>query len=71
MAQLFECNISDITENSEINATVGWDSLSHINLMMALTKEGVPLSPIEIPEITNYKAIKEYINNSGFEVDSD
>ena len=68
MAEIFECHIDDITEVAEINATIGWDSLSHINLMMTLTSKGVPLSPIEIPEITSYRAIENYITSNGFQV---
>ena len=71
MAELFECEVDDITESSAINSTIGWDSLSHISLMMSLTSKGLPLSPIEIPQITSYQSIKEYIKNNGFKVTED
>lgn len=69
MADVFECSVDDIDEHAKINEAVGWDSLSHISLMLALGDQGVEVAPLQIPELTNYAAIRKHIETAGITVD--
>jgi acyl carrier protein len=69
MADVFECAVDDIDADARINETVGWDSLSHINLMLELGKHGIAISPLQIPQLTSYAAIHQYIGVAGLAVD--
>ena len=68
MARILECSTADIEESAAINDTVGWDSLSHINLMLELGRLGVAISPMQIAELTSYPVIRAHIEASGMAV---
>jgi len=62
MSAVFEIPIQEINDQSSSDKIVSWDSLKHMNLVIALEEEfEMEFSESEIPEITNYKAIKEVI----------
>lgn len=69
MANIFECDLGDIDNHAQINETIGWDSLSHINLALAIGGEGIDISPMDIPELTSYEKIKTFLTNKGCGVD--
>ena len=55
----------DIDQYSHINNSSGWDSLSHMEIMVAISEKlGVTLSPGEIMRATSVKAITSIITNS-------
>jgi acyl carrier protein len=70
MAGVFECDADDIDRAAEINVTVGWDSLSHIRLMLELGNQGIPISTTQIPNLTSFAAIEALLTQSGFRVDA-
>ena len=62
MSAVFEIPIQEINDQSSSDKIVSWDSLKHMNLVIALEEEfEMEFSESEIPEITNYRAIKEVI----------
>ena len=62
MSAVFEIPIQEINDESSSDTVVSWDSLKHMNLVIALEEEfEMEFSESEIPEITNYRAIKEVI----------
>ena len=64
MSAVFEIPIQEINDESSSDTVVSWDSLKHMNLVIALEEEfEMEFSESEIPEITNYRAIKEVISS--------
>ena len=62
MSAVLDIPIQEINDKSSSDTVVSWDSLKHINLVIALEEEfEMEFSESEIPEITNYRAIKEVI----------
>jgi acyl carrier protein len=60
MASIFKCDISEIDENASPDTIKNWDSLRHMNLIVALEEEfGVTFKEDEIVEMLNYKLIYE------------
>jgi len=57
-------NISKIKSNTSPENTKKWDSLAHMNLVMAFEKEfKIKFSDEEINEMLNYELIEEIIIN--------
>ena len=55
-------------ENEITNKNDAWDSLKHMNLVIALEEEfEMEFSESEIPAITNYRVIKEVILSNHLE----
>ena len=68
MSAVFEIPIQEINDESSSDTVVSWDSLKHMNLVIALEEEfEMEFSESEIPAITNYKAIKEVILSNHLE----
>jgi acyl carrier protein len=65
MANVFECSPDDVSADAAVNQTVGWDSLSHISLMLELGKYGVRIAPLQIPDLTTYTLIRDYLREAG------
>lgn len=62
MSVVFEISIQEINDKSSKDTITSWDSLKHMNLVIALEEEfEMEFSESEIPGITNYRAIKEVI----------
>ena len=62
MSAVFEIPIQEINDKSSSDTITSWDSLKHMNLVIALEEEfEMEFSESEIPEITNYGAIKKVI----------
>jgi acyl carrier protein len=60
MASVFKCEKSDIDENSSPDTIEKWDSLGHMNLVVALEEEfGVVFSEDETVEMLNFKLVEE------------
>ncbi len=66
MAAILDCDVNDIVENSSPDTLSKWDSLGHMNLVVALEEEfGIVFKEDEIIEMLNYKLIYDTINNKG------
>ena len=62
MSAVFEIPEEKIKDDSSTDTIESWDSLKHMNLVIALEEEfEMEFSESEIPEITNYRAIKEVV----------
>ena len=59
MAAVFEIPVDEITDESSPDNIESWDSLKHMNLIVALEEEfGVQFTDEEIVEMMNYSLIK-------------
>ncbi len=64
MASVFQCEISDIDDNSSPDNIEKWDSLHHMNLVVAFEDEfGIAFTEDETIEMLNYKLILEIFKN--------
>tara|TARA_B100000902_G_scaffold395154_1_gene453094 strand:- start:2041 stop:2307 length:267 start_codon:yes stop_codon:yes gene_type:complete len=58
ISNTFQCNLSDIDEESSIYKVKNWDSLSHYELIDALEDEfNIKISDAETETLTSYKII--------------
>ncbi len=58
MAEVFDVGVDEIKEDTSAHTLAAWDSLKHINLILALQKEfGIRLEDEEIPTMVNYQII--------------
>ncbi len=59
MSSIFDIDSSDIGEDSSPDSIVNWDSLHHMNLIVALEEEfGVIFSEDDISNMLNYPLIR-------------
>ncbi len=59
IANIFAVPVSDITEDSSKDSIPNWDSLKHMNLVLALEEEfGVSIPDEDAANITSYKLIR-------------
>ncbi len=70
MALVFEVPDSEINEESSLDSIENWDSLRHLNLILALEDEfGVSIPDEEVGNMVNYKIIyyvlSETLQNAG------
>lgn len=62
IASVFGVEISEIDDNTSSDTLDFWDSLRHMNLIVALEEEfGIEFNDEEIVEMTDYKLIKAII----------
>ncbi len=69
MAAVFEISISDIDDESSVDTIKSWDSLKHMNLIIALEEEFQITNPDEeVGNLISYPLIvlilKEILSNS-------
>ena len=58
MAYLFDINENEISEKTAFNSVKKWDSLKHMELIIALEKEfKIKFDSHEIPTMINFKII--------------
>ena len=63
MAAVFELSVNDITDETSPDTVQLWDSLKHMQLVVALEEEfGIRLEDEEIVEMLNYSLIKHIIS---------
>ena len=59
MAAILEVDPSEITEDSSMDTLKSWDSIKHMDLILALEEEfGVSVPDEEAGELTSYKLVK-------------
>jgi acyl carrier protein len=64
MSSVFEIEAKMINENSSADTIAVWDSLKHINLIMALEQEfNVEFDEVEISEMISYKEIEKALKS--------
>ncbi len=63
MSAVFEVPLESINENSSTDNLENWDSLRHLNLILALEEEfGVSIPDEEVGNLVNFKLIELTIN---------
>ncbi|PIX35159.1 MAG: hypothetical protein COZ59_06890 [Bacteroidetes bacterium CG_4_8_14_3_um_filter_31_14] len=63
MSAVFEVPIEDITETSSVDSIDSWDSLKHLNLILALEEEfNIVIPDEEVGNLMNYKLIELIVN---------
>lgn len=69
MMDLFEIKEGEITDESSIDNVENWDSLKHINLIIAIEEQlGLSMSADEIVEMTSFAKIKRILTDKGIEI---
>ena len=62
MAIVFEVPVSEITEVTSHDTLPNWDSLRHLNLIVALEEAfGIEFSEEEMENLLSFANIREYI----------
>ena len=64
MSAVFEIPIESIADDASSDNIENWDSLRHLNLILALEEEfGVSIPDEEVGNLVNYKLIELVIND--------
>ncbi len=64
MASVFMCDVSTITADSSQDTIVEWDSLRHMNLIVALEEEfSIVFSEDEMVEMLSFKIICDILKS--------
>ena len=63
MSNVFEVPEEEISEDSSIDSIESWDSIKHLNLILAIEEEfGITIPDEEVGNLVNYKLIELTIN---------
>jgi acyl carrier protein len=63
LSNVFEVEISTLNENSSIDNIENWDSIRHLNLILALEEEfKISIPDEEVGNLVNFKLIELIIN---------
>jgi acyl carrier protein len=66
LADIFKIEVTAINEDTSVDTVDRWDSLNHLNLILALESEfGVSFSEEQSVEIMNYPLIKMVLQEHG------
>ena len=66
LARVLDVDVAEITEASSKDTLERWDSLRHMNLIMAIEEEfGVELSGDEVADSVNYQLIRIALKEHG------
>ena len=68
LATTFNIDVNSIAEDASPDTIENWDSLRHMNLVLALEEEfDVELTDDQVVEILSYKLIKIVLQEQGIE----
>ena len=68
LANIFNINIDEIDDATSVDSVPQWDSLKHLNLVLALEHEfNITLSTEQTVEILNYPLIKAVLGEHGIQ----
>jgi acyl carrier protein len=68
LADVFGVDVSDINDEASVDTIAKWDSLNHLNLVLALEEQfQVSLSEDQIIEMLNYPLVKAVLQEQGVE----
>ena len=63
MSNVFEIPVEEISEDSSLDSIESWDSIRHLNLILAIEEEfGITIPDEEVGNLVNYKLIELTIN---------
>lgn len=65
MSAVFEVPADDINEETSTDTLDNWDSLRHLNLILALEDEfGITIPDEEVGNMVNYKIVYHVVNEN-------
>ena len=68
LANIFNIDIERIDDTTSVDTVSQWDSLKHLNLVLALEQEfNITLSTEQTVEILNYPLIKAVLGEHGIQ----
>lgn len=68
LADVFGVDAATVGEESSVDSIAAWDSLNHLNLVLALEEQfGVSFSEEQIVEMMNYPLVKAVLEEAGVE----
>ncbi len=63
MSSVFEVELNSLNEDSSVDTIDGWDSIRHLNLILALEDEfSISIPDEEVGDLVNYKLIELIVN---------
>ena len=63
MSSVFEVEISVLNEDSSVDNIENWDSIRHLNLILALEEEfNISIPDEEVGDLVNYNLIELIVN---------
>ena len=63
MSSVFEVELTSLNEDSSIDNIENWDSIRHLNLILALEEEfNITIPDEEVGNLVNYKLIELIVN---------
>jgi acyl carrier protein len=63
MSSVFEVELTSLNEESSIDNIENWDSIRHLNLILALEEEfNITIPDEEVGDLVNYKLIELIVN---------
>jgi acyl carrier protein len=63
VAEVFFVDTDQVTSKSSPESIAAWDSIGHLNLILALEQRfGVAFDPEQIPQVTTVQALAEAIS---------
>ncbi len=66
MSNIFETEEDEITDDSSMDNIEKWDSLKHINLIIAIEEQfGISIDEDEMVEMTSFTKIKRILRDNG------
>lgn len=66
MARVFDVDVAEIVETASNDTVERWDSLRHMNLIIAIEEEfGVEFSGEQVADSINYKLIRIVLQEHG------
>lgn len=69
LSRIFNVSLDTITEDASPDTIENWDSLRHMNLVLALEEEfDVEFTDDQVVEILSYKLIKIVLKEHGIEL---
>lgn len=69
LSRIFNVDLGVITDDASPDTIENWDSLRHMNLVLALEEEfGVEFTDDQVVEILSYKLIKIVLKEHGVEL---
>jgi len=68
LADVFGVDVATVGEESSVDSIAAWDSLNHLNLVLALEERfGVSFSEEQIVEMMNFLLVKAVLEEAGVE----
>ena len=62
IAETFQLAPEDVTDDLEFGVSHEWDSITHMNLMLALEEAfGISIPDDTVVELTTCRAVREYV----------